>query len=82
MINMQDKDGYTLLALAVHYGRVGMVESLLKNGADPNKATHITKDTPLHLAVSLKLKKIQDLLIESGADEHAVNAAGKVPWEG
>jgi len=31
-----EDDGYTLLALAVHYGRVEMVEILLKNGADPN----------------------------------------------
>jgi len=58
MINMQDKEGYTLLALAVHYGRTSMVESLLKNGADPNKATFVSKNTPLHMAVNMKFKKI------------------------
>jgi len=82
MIDMQDKEGYTLLALAVHYGRVEMVEVLLKNGADPNKATYVFKDTPLHMAVYFRFKKIQDLLLEAGADENAMNAKGLIPWEG
>ena len=82
MIDMQDKDGYTLLALAVHYGRAQMVECLLKNGADPNKATLVNKDTPLHMAVNFRFKKILDLLLEAGADENAVNAKGLIPWEG
>jgi len=58
MIDMQDKDGHTLLALAVHYGRAEMVEILLKNGADPNKSTYADKNSPLHHAVNFRLKKI------------------------
>ena len=83
-IDKQDEEGYTLLALAVHYGRVEMVETLLKNGASPNIATkeEFGKNSPLHLAVNFKFKKICDLLIDAGADESAQNASGLIPWEG
>jgi len=61
-----------------------MVELLLKNGANPNemKALNPTGDTPLHIAVHYKYRKIQDLLIENGADESAPNKKGMTPWEG
>ena len=83
-IDLRDEEGYTLLALAVHYGRVEMVETLLKNGASPNIATEeeFGKNSPLHLAVNFKFKKICDLLIDAGAEESAQNNAGLVPWEG
>ena len=83
-IDLRDDEGYTLLALAVHYGRVEMVETLLKNGASPNTATEeeFGKNSPLHLAVNFKFKKICDLLIDAGAEESAVNNAGLIPWEG
>ena len=82
MINMQDKEGYTMLALAVHYNRTEMVEILLKNGANANIKTYRDQNTPLHTAVYFNFRKIQDLLLESGADEHVVNALGLTPWEG
>ena len=69
MINMQDSEGYTLLALATHYGRTDMVDILLKNGANPNIQTFGLLDSPLHMAVHFRFKKIQDLLLEAGAEE-------------
>ena len=61
-----------------------MVEILLKNGADPNIPCNVDKgkNTPLHLAVSFKFKKIIDLLISHNADEGIPNCHGKLPWEG
>ena len=58
MIDHKDEEGYTLLALAVHYGRVEMVEILLKNGANPNIVTSKDRNSPLHMAVHFKFKKI------------------------
>jgi ankyrin repeat protein len=83
-IDRRDDHGYTLLCLAVHYGRVEMVDILLKNGAAPTVQTKESdgKNTPLHIAVNFKFKKISDLLIEAGADEKILNAKGLTPWEG
>jgi ankyrin repeat protein len=60
-----------------------MVQLLIENGANPNTSTkeEFGKLTPLHLAVNFKFKKIQDLLLDAGADEKAVNSKGELPWE-
>jgi hypothetical protein len=44
----------------VHYGRVEMVDILLKNGAAPTAKTKESdgNNTPLHIAVNFKFKKI------------------------
>ena len=59
-IESVDHRGYTLLALATHYARVEMVQMLLENGASPNVfcKPEYGKETPLHLAVKFKFKKI------------------------
>ena len=59
-VDRKDAQGYTLLCLAVHYGRVEMVDVLLKNGASPNVQTKESdgKNSPLHMAVNFKFKKI------------------------
>ena len=71
-----------MLSLAVHYGRVEIVDILLKNGADPNIVTYMDKNTPLHLAVNFGFRKICDLLLDAGADEALLNKNGQIPWEG
>ena len=83
LIECEDQRGYTLLSLATHYGRVKMVKILLENGATPNTYNKRKegKNTPLHLAVRFKFKKIVDLLLNAGADEKALNANEKEPWE-
>ena len=60
-----------------------MVQILLENGASPNVFTkpEYGKNTPLHLAVNFKFKKIQDILLMAGADEKALNANNKIAWE-
>ena len=69
LIDLYDKDGYTLLCRAVHYGRSDIVELLLKAGADPNKTVRDSEDTPLHIAVNFNFKKVQDLLLDHNANE-------------
>ena len=81
-VDLYDKDGYTLLCRAVHYGRSDIVELLLKAGADPNKQCRESEDTPLHIAVNFNFKKVQDLLLEHGAHETKLNKKGLLPWQG
>ena len=60
-----------------------MVDILLnQGGADPNKPCEFDGNTPLHLSISAGYKKITDLLVEAGAQEHKTNALGLMPWEG
>ena len=75
----------------MHYGRTEIVDKLLKNSADPNKGevsppsgreTNHGGNTPLHIAVQYGYKKIQDQLIEAGANENETNNDGMLPWEG
>jgi ankyrin repeat protein len=81
-IDLYDKDGYTLLCRAVHYGRSDIVELLLKAGADPSKPCRESEDTPLHIAVNFNFKKVQDLLLDHNANETKVNKKGLLPWQG
>ena len=77
-----EDDGYTLLSRATHYGRAEIVEILLRKGsANPSKPCR-NSNTPLHIAVNYKFKKIQDLLLEFEADELKLNDEGLLPWEG
>jgi len=66
-INFIDKHGYTALDLAVIHNYPSIVETLLKNGANPN-----IKDkkgyTPLHRAVIKLSPKLTQLLMEYKAD--------------
>lgn len=81
-IDLYDKDGFTLLCRAVHYGRSDIVELLLKAGADPSKPCRDSEDTPLHIAVNFNFKKVQDLLLDHNANEKKLNKKGLLPWQG
>ena len=79
---MQNEEGYTMLAYATHHGRVQIVDILLRAGANPNIPTYGELNTPLHLAVDSNFRKIQDLLIDTFADESQQNRHGLTPWQG
>ena len=49
--------------------------------ASPHICEYKDNNSPLHLAVKINNKKIIDLLIENFADEEALNAHGKTPWQ-
>ena len=60
LIDMQNEDGYTLLAFATHHGCVNIVDILLRAGANPNIPNNELKgsNTPLHIAANYGFKKI------------------------
>ncbi|MBP0015588.1 MAG: ankyrin repeat domain-containing protein [Roseofilum sp. SBFL] len=62
------KNGCTALILTVQEGRVDIVKSLLKAGANPNLAEEDTGGTPLMYAAKNGYLEILDLLLEAGAD--------------
>ena len=79
-INFIDKHGYTALDLAVIHNYPSIVETLLKNGANPN-----IKDkkgyTPLHRAVIKLSPKLTQLLMEYKADPDIKDIYGYTPLE-
>ena len=57
----------------------GIIEGLLKNGADPNQRDRISPITPLHLAVCYEMPDAVELLLERGADPNARAARSRTP---
>lgn len=93
-VNHAFKSGLTPLHLAVSYGRVKVVESLLRAGANIH-ATDNDFNTPLHLVNKPKnnwvilpfsstaedFYAICELLINNGANVFAHNTDGKTPLD-
>ena len=75
-----DKDGWTPLHLAAHYGHGAVVETLLANNADVHaRSGNAMKNQPLHAAAAGRRVETARLLLESGADANATQAGGFVP---
>ncbi len=64
---------------AISKGDIAALRLLLAMKASVNYSLHGT--TPLHLAAEKGYSNIIELLLEHGADPHAVNAEGKTPLE-
>lgn len=70
-------DGFTPLHLAAHFGRVEALERLLDHGADlAAVSTNANRNTPLHAAAAGGSLMGAKVLIASGADVDARDAAG------
>jgi ankyrin repeat protein len=54
---------------------------LLKNGGNVNIQEDISRNTPLHIAVINKNRKIIELLLENGADISMINSKNKTPLD-
>lgn len=63
---------WTYLHLAVWMSRLEIVENLISIGADIN-SQDLNGDSPLHLALIIKNKKISQVLLEKGAKAEVSN---------
>ena len=77
---IKDKDGNTLLNLAVQSNCFQIVNYLLNVGATPNTKNN-KYNTPLHYALTFHNYEMADMLIRRGADEKVVNNMGTTPWQ-
>ena len=77
---IKDKDGNTLLNLAVQSNCFQIVNYLLNVGATPNTQNN-KYNTPLHYALTFHNYEMADMLIRRGADEKVVNKMGTTPWQ-
>ena len=64
---MRSENGWTSLTCAVAFNWPVVASVLIKHGANTNNAD-TDGDTPLHLAASLGLVGLTQLLLSSGAD--------------
>lgn len=69
-INEKNKDGETILYLAVRYGSTEKVKELIERGADINIGDNRGKKVLHYAAVLKKIKKVK-ILIEKGANVNA-----------
>ncbi|MBC6415905.1 MAG: ankyrin repeat domain-containing protein [Bdellovibrionales bacterium] len=83
-IHIKNKDGKTLLHLAVEYEHLEVVKALIEAGAEIN-ARDINGKTPLHYAFTCPYaftsndKELVELLITKGADVNARDKYGNTP---
>ena len=75
-----DKDGNSLLSLAVQSNSFLIVNYLINHGASVNTQNK-NYNSPLHFALSFHNFEIADMLIKSGADEKVKNKSGMTPWQ-
>jgi tankyrase len=89
-IHAADKNGVTALHHAVRFLSPAAVQTLIKHGADVNRACRRNGSTPLHRAVTQSgapgtagkdeaAKEIVRLLLAAGANPSIANKAGKKP---
>ena len=83
-VNVQDKDGYTLLNRAVSYNNYDIAEFLLEKGASPNISSR-DDTTPLHKIASDAFNKnaksiyITKLLLQKGGLIESKDTFGCTP---
>lgn len=78
-LNKKDKDGLTLLMLAVKEGNTECMRLLVDKGADTSIATSSWGDTALHLAASYRHLSAVEILLGANADINSKNAHGYTP---
>lgn len=83
-INLVKANGFSALFYAVEKAVPGILQALLRRGADPNLA--ITQEgtsgnTPLHYACLLEKVKHAELLLEYGANPYLKNEHGQIPFQ-
>lgn len=82
-INLVKASGFSALFYAVEKASPGILQALLRRGADPNMAVTqegSTGNTPLHYACLLEKVKHATMLLEYGANPHLRNEYGQIPY--
>lgn len=75
--NAQDKDGDSVLLLAVWYGHLATARALIDAGADVNTQGLGEQTSPLHLAARRDQLDFGKLLLSRGADTTSRNDVGE-----
>ncbi|XP_052246994.1 ankyrin repeat and SOCS box protein 11-like isoform X2 [Dreissena polymorpha] len=70
---------HSQLYIACFWGIRDVVDHLLRNGVDPNRANNITKWTPLHAATFQEHGPIVMMLLEYGARPDSPDYEGRTP---
>jgi ankyrin repeat protein len=81
-INKLNKEGYSLLHIAIMKGNINMLNKLLQLKANPNITTTNKKQTPLHFAYIYgndKSKEIIKILKSFKVDENLLDIYNKKP---
>ena len=78
LVYTKDKDGMTVLHLAVLKASKDLVTGLLASQAEIN-AKNYDGETPLHLAVRLGNRDLAELLVSSGADVNTTTRLEQTP---
>ena len=80
-VDFKNKDGQTALHLAVRKCKPIVVQTLLGFGANVQLFASSDMQTPLHIAskVLTNGERVAEMLIKSGADVNAQDAAGETP---
>ena len=83
-VNLVKANGFSALIYAVEKANPGILQALLRRGADPNMA--VTQDgsrgnTPLHYACLLEKVKHATMLLEYGANPYLKNEHGQIPYK-
>lgn len=80
-LNCDTTDGFTLLWKAIEAQQTRVVRLLCDKGVLINLANNATGETPLHLAVALKNKKIIEILMEKFAKVNKKNKKNQTPFD-
>ena len=79
-IDDQNKDGYSILHVAIRSGQAAVAEFALANSADINLRSK-SKKAPLHYAAQYNRIALAKLLVEAKADLTAKDKKGRTPLD-
>jgi ankyrin repeat protein len=80
-IGARNRDGETVMHIAVGMERLDIVNMLSDTGADPFLAAVDNKSPALHFAARYGIPQIINTLLELGADKSAAKISSETPYE-